>query len=323
MGVLDVEVADFERALHAASAFFKGDGTGALTWKMNAHDFTLQGLEAAKNSSSASEFMVMVPRTPTWSRIQATNTRGPRPTRSRRFPWGLPWAQGAQSSRLDDENALFHLALDCMSAFLGSTSTKAVSWLAFISPEDLGPTHDHEPASPWQLDRLQDLASHHGMHRSAFCQCRFSNSDFPRPTGLLTSARPPLGTFKTGWPKIHGRYLGPLPRDCGCGKVHPSMQAKSGSFVGPRRMLEEGATTAVAAALWTHARNASLSPQGLLTKGCDLEVFKALLPKARMYEQTSDGYDTDGTIIAEPPLLSTGIVQNAALRVHARETDLT
>ena len=33
-----------------------------------------------------------------------------------------------------------------------------------LSPEDLGPTREHEPASLWQLDRLHDLARRYAKY---------------------------------------------------------------------------------------------------------------------------------------------------------------
>ncbi len=309
VGLLDDELDDFERALNEASTAVGGRAAGLADWRVRAHSFTSAGLTSLKDELHNTDALIFVPRLPTWSRLPATNTRGPRPMRSRRFPWGEPWVSGANSSRLNDENELMHLVIRCMTDWLRDHATsdaQAKKWLALISPEDLGPTSIHDPASIWQITDLHDLARKHLLHRVAFCQCRFSETKQPRPTGMLTTAMPPGGVFKLGWPRIYDTYLGPLPHHCGCHTPHSSMQAIGKRFRTPRRMLEEGAIKAVAATLVSHFVHSENAAQGLLQEGVRLAAFKALLPRALLYDQDEDGYDTDATILVDPPELGEG-----------------
>ncbi len=196
------------------------------------------------------------------------------------------------------------MILDCMTGWLEAKRMKAQhskAWLGFVAPEDLGRTREHEPASLWQLRELRELARRFNMHRVAFCQCRFGASDHPRPTGLLATPQPTSGVFKAGWPKLDGDYFGPLPRQCGCGSKHASMLVKKGEFHTPRRMLETGTVRLLAATLASSVYGAKVTAQGLSAKWGDRMLFEALLPSARFYPLDEDGYDTEATIIVDPP----------------------
>ncbi len=222
--------------------------------------------------------------------------------RTKRFPWGMPWVHGGISSRLNDENTLIHLTFKCMQTFLeiGGEPT-APRWLALVSPEDLGSIGDDSPASLWQLNELHDLAESFRLHRSAFCQCRMGPSAQARPTGLLTSHPPLTGSCKSGWPKITGEYLGPLPKICGCGRRHTSMQRGKKKFNTPQRMLERDTTRLLAATLKFHCSTSSTAGQGLPRMGDELKLLEALIPHAKLYGLDEDGYDTDATVLLEPP----------------------
>ena len=65
-----------------------------------------------------------------------------------------------------------------------------------LSPEDLGPTREHEPASLLQLDRLHDLARRYTKYLSTFCQSRFRDSEFPRPTWPFDHSQTSIGNLQ-------------------------------------------------------------------------------------------------------------------------------
>ncbi len=222
--------------------------------------------------------------------------------RTKRFPWGMPWVHGSISSRLNDENALIHMIFKCMQSFLeAARESSSPRWLALVSPEDLGAIGDDSPASLWQLDELHHLADAFCLHRSAFCQCRLGPSAQARPTGLLTSHPPPTGSCKSGWPKIANEYLGPLPKTCGCGRRHTSMQRGKKNFKTPKRMLERDTTRFLAATLVFHSTTSSTAGQSLPERGDECKLLEALIPHAKFYGLDDDGYDTDATILLEPP----------------------
>jgi hypothetical protein len=160
-GLLDDEVSDLRRALQDAATHARERGTDSPEWNVHAYEFDSAGLTSLRENSDNADAVLFVPRLPTWSRLPALNRRGPRPLRSRRFIWGHPWARGLHSSRLDEENTKLRMVLDCMASWLEAKRVKAQhskAWLGFVSPEDLGRTREHEPASPWQLRELRELA---------------------------------------------------------------------------------------------------------------------------------------------------------------------
>ncbi len=299
LGLNATEAASFYEALRAATALL-GEERNVADWHVHHFSFTLQGINALKETLHGLDHLLLVPKLPTWSRLPALNARGPRPMRSRRFPWGMPWVHGGISSRLDDENVLIQMAFECMGSFLRAGSgIDTPRWLALASPEDLGPVGDDAPPSLWQLNELHELAESFKLHRSAFCQCRLEPSKHARPTGILTSHPPPTGVCKRGWPKITTKYLGPLPRACGCGRRHVTMQRIKRNFNPPEGMLETGSLKLLAASLLSFCSSTiSATDQGLPRTGVLLE---ALLPRARLYEIDEDDYDTDATVLLDPP----------------------
>ncbi len=299
LGVTETEAASFDQALREATTLLDKNLVVA-EWHSHRFGFTVQGINALKETLHNFHYLLLVPKLPTWSRLPALNTRGPRPMRSRRFPWGMPWVHGNISSRLNDEHVLIQMTFDCINSFLRlAGETNATRWLTLISPEDLGPVGDDAPPSLWQLKELQQLAERFQLHRAAFCQCRHAPSKHARPTGILASHPLPPGVSKKGWPKISDSYLGPLPRTCGCGRRHASMQRIKRKFNSPEGMLEDGTVKMLATFLISSCSPTFLATeQGLpRTRG----LIEALLPHAKLYDIDEDDYDTDATVLMEPP----------------------
>ncbi len=299
LGFTEAEAASFDHALREATTL--SDENPVVAECHSRHfSFTVQGINALKETLHDFQYLLLVPKLPTWSRLPTLNTRGPRPMRSKRFPWGMPWVHGDTSSRLNDENVLIQMTFNCMSSFLRlAGKVDATRCLIFISPEDLGPAGDDAPPSLWQLKELQQLADRFHLRRAAFCQCRHGPSKHARPTGILASHPLPPGVSKKGWPKIADTYLGPLPRTCGCGRRHATMQRIKRKFNSPEGMLGGGTIKMLAAfVISSSSPTLSTTEQGLPRTR---ELIEALLPHAKLYEVDDDDYDTDTTVLMEPP----------------------
>ena len=82
-------------------------------------------------------------------------------------------------------------------------------------PEDLGRAALGDAASIWQYTKLRNVA---GMTRGAIFQCQWSNADYSKPTGLLTSIPEFFDDLPSyvGWPVLSEdfQYNGPLPPKC-------------------------------------------------------------------------------------------------------------
>ncbi len=160
--------------------------------------------------------------------------------RAASHPWGFPWVEGQRQAKVASSNAMIRLCLQVLELILDH---KLDTWFWWERPEDLGavPTYrrrarsqwfgklhpDVRPASIWQLEELRRFMAIPGAFTRAFHQCFFW-ADSPKPTRILTN----LPNFDkigySGWPELDksGRYQGPLPRDCGCGRLHPQLIAK-------------------------------------------------------------------------------------------------
>ncbi len=184
--------------------------------------------------------ILMSPPCGTWSRALWANQFGPRPLRAASHPWGFPWVEGQRRSKLASSNAMIRLCLQVLELILDHKLDTRFWW---EHPEDLGavPTYrrkarsqwfgklhpDVRPASIWQLEELRRFMAIPGAFTRALHQCSFW-ADSPKPTRIFTN----LPNFDrigySGWPKFDesGRYQGPLPRECGCGRLHPQLIAK-------------------------------------------------------------------------------------------------
>ena len=162
---------------------------------------------------SAKKFDVVITTPPcdTFSRVQWSNSAGPRPVRSRQYPWGFPWLSGKNLKRCEAGNTLVRRSFEAM-----WTAFQAKAGTLLEHPEDLGQTDTAQPASIWCLPEYLELHKKMNIISGALHQCQFG-TDYSKPTRLAGTLRG-LGRLPyVGLPVFNrsGRYLGPLPRSCG------------------------------------------------------------------------------------------------------------
>ena len=138
------------------------------------------------------------------------NRLGPKPVRSREFPFGFPWLKGELKEKADLGT---WLVMRCVETLEVAPPNAICLW---EHPEDLGRARNGTPASVWQLDALRKVARQRGMDTIAFHQCTYG-ADYPKPTRFLSDAAGLLQLGFGGWPILSKDlyYLGPLPRSCG------------------------------------------------------------------------------------------------------------
>ena len=172
------------------------------------------------------DFVLVLPPAATWSRARHKSNAGQDPLRSRSFPLGIPsLSPDAQSKVLLDNEHLEYAAwiLECS---LLCERAKVDSILVF--PEDPGGHEHHGPASVWQLREFQVLECDHDARRGAGFLCQLAHAEQKRPLGILTTLAALHSDLCVGWSKFvldqnELRYVGPLPRDCGCPTQHSPM----------------------------------------------------------------------------------------------------
>ena len=136
---------------------------------------------------------------------------GPRPLRSKDFPFGFPWL--TPKNKLVCEQANLFIA-QTIEAALASLDVDAP--FVIEHPEDLGVTaHNETPASIWQLPEIHDLQVQAKAFTWALFQCKFSAMT-SKPTRFLSNLRCAAQEPYQGWPKVDdfGKYCGPLPPVC-------------------------------------------------------------------------------------------------------------
>ena len=171
-----------------------------------------------KINSGLFQALVMTPPCNTHSRARYANMRGPRPLRSKQWPWGFPWLEGRNLASCELGNSLVRLTFEaCHLAFRMG--------MGFLTehPEDLGSTIDgQQPGSIWAVQETFDLASQTGANTVAFFQCPFGapSSKPTRMMGTVPFFDPEVLKLSHGWPRFNssGKYLGPLPQRCGHSK---------------------------------------------------------------------------------------------------------
>ncbi len=280
-------------------------------WRLIDFGFTLEGLTSLKKQLRHIDAALIFPRMPTWSRLPALNRLGPKPLRSRVFSWGRPNISQLSSQRVDHENTLLFMMLDISRGLLSQGDTamdgKNRPRFALLQPEDLGPLPSFHPASLWQVSELRSLARHCGLMRSAFHQCRHQRAPHSRPTGLLSNFMLPQGTAKNGWPRFRraaghlDTYIAPLSKRCGCGSPHTSMRRRHGRFRTTERMLEQGTAKLLGAAVALDGAAAAGGQDDLRWKGAVEQTLQAVLPDLCEYPVDDQGYDTEGTVLLDPP----------------------
>ena len=176
--------------------------------------------------------LVITPPCNTFSRARYANRNGPRPLRSKGWPWGFPWLEGhnLEACQLGNKFVIMtyeaaDLAFELDMGFL------------IEHPEDLGSTPAGDlPGSIWAMTETFELAKRTGATTASFYQCPFE-AETSKPTRFLTTlplTDPPELKLARGWPRFsaHGAYLGPLPRRCGHRhKPLLGRDQKTGAFV--------------------------------------------------------------------------------------------
>eukprot|EP00435_Cladocopium_sp_Y103_P061492 s851_g23.t1 len=136
---------------------------------------------------------------------------GPRPIRSKQYPYGFPWVSNANKLTLKQHNFFI---LQCKR--MAKTAYKSGKFYLWEHPEDLGRVKDTDdvPGSIWQWEELQTLLKETEAITWAIYQCHFGAGS-PKPTRLLGNIGKDLP--HSGWPifDAQGFYLGPLPGGCG------------------------------------------------------------------------------------------------------------
>ncbi len=190
------------------------DAIGSLSW------------EEASRSLAA---LMAVPDTHTWSRSRHRRHTGPQPVRDRNWPWGLPWLSPREREAVESQNENLRQIFRAMAKCVETSPSTPV---ALLHPEDLGPAEHGIPASIWQLPELRLWANRWGLKRYATHQCKFGQSRWPFPLGILSTHPLPHKLFRPGWPRYDeetGRYVGPLSKHCGC---PPGAHARDSDFHG-------------------------------------------------------------------------------------------
>ena len=172
------------------------------------------------------DFVMVLPPAATWSRARHKSNAGQDPLRSRSFPLGIPSLSPDAQSKVLLENEHLEYAAWILECSLVCERAKVDSILVLL--EDLG-GHEHPgPASVWQLREFQVLECDHDARRGAGFLCQLAHAEQKRPLGILTTLR------SASFGSLHGmaqvfldrnelRYVGPLPRDCGCPTQHSPM----------------------------------------------------------------------------------------------------
>ena len=164
------------------------------------------------------DFIMYSPPCGTWSRANWANGDGPKPCRDFKHPWGLPNQRPAQRRRAHTGNEFIHFVIRAIAAQLQAENRlKCIVRGLLEHPEDLGAVRTGRPASIWQLPEIRRSFPPRTSTTVAGHQCQFAGVDRKKPTRLFGNL-PNLASFgRKGWPQTNfwGKYLGPLPFDCG------------------------------------------------------------------------------------------------------------
>ena len=160
----------------------------------------------------------------TWSRVRHKSNAGQDPLRSRSLPRGIPSLSPDAQSKVLLDNVHFKYAAWILECSQVCERANVGSILLFL--ED--PGGHHGPASVWQLREFQVLECDHDARRGAGFLCQLAHAEQKRPLGILTTLAALHSDLCMGWPKFvldqnDLRYVGPLPRDCGCLAQHSPM----------------------------------------------------------------------------------------------------
>jgi hypothetical protein len=176
------------------------------------------------------DFVIAVPPYSTFARARNrfVGRAGPRPLRSRLYPFGFPWLEAKPLASCEAAN----LALDRTFAVL-QVAAQAKARFLLMAPEDLGRSASGvTPASIWQLEETQSLLVEGGASTWAFFQCSFGGTS-ARPMRGLGNIQSLKEMRYSGWPYFDDseRYLGPLPSSCPHGGHKPLTGVEQSSLM--------------------------------------------------------------------------------------------
>ncbi len=306
VGLTEPERIEYEASWHKVAAWLKEFGTNCAFEFMHV-SFTA-GSMAKLLEQDVSGILLLVPKLATWSRLPQADATGPRPFRTKAFPWGVPWAEGAARRKIEDENEMVRISIKLVEQFANRQDGSA---LFMVAAEDLGKVTSGTPASLWQLRGFKKIAHRRGLRRMAFHQCHLGDSAWPRPTGVLATHVLPPRTSRLGWPTVNrardSKYSGPLGPTCQCGRLHMTMLKQGGDYKSPARNLSEPslqmlASAAINAAIYEEASNSSAA-ESLLKEGVD--VYEALRGGDWVPESDLPAEQTEDEEVLLPPVSST------------------
>ena len=90
-----------------------------------------------------------------FTRARSANKAGPRPIRSKKFPRGFPWLQGASRLQARIANELVDFTAQALSEQMKTSPGLSV----LEHPEDLGKAGADIPGSIWQFEAIKDLGN--------------------------------------------------------------------------------------------------------------------------------------------------------------------
>ncbi len=189
-------------------------------------DLTPQNWQHHKHQAHNVDVLFICMRLRTMARARGSQTPGPGPLRTRRWPWGLPRVLGTARDALESDNDWIRMALSAIKEVSSQASHPTILWTA---PEDRG----GDDASLWQLPELRQFATGGGWFRYAFHQCELTPAANPRPTAVLSLSPLRDALLAKGWPKLRDSdksYLGPLDNGCKCGQKHEPWSKKPRHF---------------------------------------------------------------------------------------------
>ncbi len=199
----------------------------ALTGSSVTSDITIDSIASLSwtEAKSRLDALLVVPETSTWARSRHRRPTGPQPVRDRRWPWGLPWLNPRDREQVEQQNTSLRQLFEIMERCV---RLRPAAPMILLHPEDLGAADHGIPASVWQLPELKMWANRWGLKRYATHQCNFGESPWPFPLGVLSSHPLPHKLFRPGWPRFDPKsmkYIGPLPRSCGCARGYHKRDA--------------------------------------------------------------------------------------------------
>ncbi len=318
LGLMDCERAEYEAGCRTAADWLEKRGI-KFSIEFEHVCFTVDSITKLLEDGRAGALLV-VPRLTTWSRLGHVDPTGPRPCRSKAWPWGLPGIDASAQRKVDEENELVR---HCLKLAEQAAQRGEGSSLFFVATEDLGKARTTEPASLWQLRALRHVARAEGLRRMAFHQCHLGPSPWPRPTGVLSTHSLPAQTSRLGWPKVNlasdSRYSGPLERRCHCGQQHSSMLKRGGDYKSPARNLSTSSLRMLAAAtvnsIVYEAAGTSEVAESLLKEGVD--TYIALREDGWVPESQTPGDQTEDEEDLRPPGSDSGEELESAAELDA------